>query len=52
MLGMEYFCTAIRDNEKNDYCIFVITPSRLFQFSGTINIHSGDVPAFSVRYIF
>ncbi|CAK8677916.1 unnamed protein product [Clavelina lepadiformis] len=50
VMGLEYFSTATRSNGKSDYCIFAITPSRLFQFNGSIYNNSGDVPVFQTIF--
>nr|CAB3267628.1 vacuolar protein sorting-associated protein 18 homolog [Phallusia mammillata] len=44
--GLEYFCTATKESGKSEYCIFASTPGRFYQFSGTVNMSSGDIPLF------
>ncbi|XP_078486293.1 vacuolar protein sorting-associated protein 18 homolog [Ciona intestinalis] len=48
--GLEYFCTASKQDGKNDYCIFAATPNKLYQFSGTMSPNSGEVPVFQAVF--
>uniref|UniRef100_F6ZGD4 Vacuolar protein sorting-associated protein 18 homolog n=1 Tax=Ciona intestinalis TaxID=7719 RepID=F6ZGD4_CIOIN len=48
--GLEYFCTASKQDGKNEYCIFAATPNKLYQFSGTMSPNSGEVPVFQAVF--